>query len=242
MNHYIIYGSFIHGGHIELQEDPSTGVISRTAVTFDHTNWDVAFDNTTSTLFKSSSLPTTSELENVCSYRPVRESLHIFDESSSDQFSNFVVEEYKISGQLSEFAFKWYNLPEFPGTLVLNFNDDYFIDIISGKKLPKVFNQTQLRNKLSFTIQQRIRDRSFNDISDCHLGVIPVADGSGDHVFDPTTLASNRYVLDTRYEKQKAVTILKFCRVTQGQRLRLESIFAHEYVYTNEDSNKNMNR
>jgi hypothetical protein len=255
MNHYIIYGSFLHGGHLELQEDTATGIITKTDFTYDPRNWDLSSTDSTVTqsfsgfrniaiITKNTSPDETSELKNVVAYRPTSEKLHIYDESSSDKFSNIVVEEYKLPGHLPLEAFKWYRPESDLNTRVLHFSDDYFINLIASNKLPTIFNQTQLRGKLSYSLQQRIRNRPFNDISDAEtvLYANTPADGNGDCTWDSRLYASNRAILEARYEKQKAVTVLKFSSVTSGQKLRLETVFAHEYVYTNEDTNKNLNR
>jgi hypothetical protein len=256
MNHYIIYGSFIHGGHLELEEDTTTGAVTLTDWTYDPRNWDLSstdalsFEGGTqgltnvSKVTKNTNLQQDSELQNVCAYRPTSEKLHIYDESSSDKFSNIVVEEYKLPGHLPLAAFKWYKPSTSDDTRVLHFSDDYFIDIIQNNKLPTIFQQTQLRGKLSYSLQQRIRNCPFNDISDGDVILFPVdnANTPGDCIWKPSTYGTNRAILDNRFEKEKAITILKLSSVTPGQRLRLETIFAHEYVYTNEDTNKNLNR
>jgi hypothetical protein len=176
MNHYIIYGSFIHGCHLELTEDPLSGEVTLEDFTYNPRNWDLHIDEPNEFYFssavdilKNTEFEETSELKNVAAYRPTSETLHIYDESSSSDFNNIIVEEYKLS------AFKWYRPTTDPLTRVLHFNDDYFSALIANNKLPTVFGQTILRNKLSYRLQQRIRNRPFNDISDGALTLLDPA-------------------------------------------------------------------
>jgi hypothetical protein len=247
MNHYIIYGSFIHGGHLELTEDTLSGEIQLVDFTYDPRNWDLTLDQDNGpdvTLTKTTNFQDDSELINVTAYRPTTEQLLIYDESSSSTFNNLVVEEYKLSGHLPLNAFKWYKPESDPDTRVLHFNDAYFASLISQNKLPTVFGQTILYNKLSYRLQQRVRNHPFNDISDGQITLQnPTPESPTGHcLFNPNSFGTNRAVLNERYEKEKAITILKFSSITAGQKLRLETIFKHEYVYTNEDTNKNLNR